>query len=143
MKAAYHMAIEMLEVCRPNAVAILEEAEPNALAYFDFPASHWKLLRANNVQERTNREIKRRSHVVQAFPSDESLERLVGTVMCDQDEAQCGAGRFSAKKITELYDDPGTAEQTIPTPKRQSEWRLVAKRAIEASPKLTDELEAA
>ena len=55
--------------------------------YLDFPASHWKRLRTNNLQERTNREIKRRSRVVQVFPSVRSLERLAGAVMCEQDEA--------------------------------------------------------
>ncbi len=64
---------------------MLEEAEPDALAYLDFPPSHWKRLRTNNVQERANREIKRRSRVVQVFPSESSLLRLVGAVMCDRD----------------------------------------------------------
>ena len=143
VRAAYHMAIDMLEACCMDAAAILEEAEPDALAYLDFPASHWKRLRTNNVQERTNREIKRRSRVVQVFPSVESLERLAGAVMCDQDEAWSEARYFSAKKMAELYDDPGAAAQAQPTPERQAEWRLVAERAIEASLELADELEAA
>ena len=53
----------------PEGGEVLEEAEPDALACLDFPPSHWKRLHTNNVQERTNREIKRRSRVVQAFPS--------------------------------------------------------------------------
>ena len=69
----YHAACEMLEGCCPRAERVLEEAEPDALAYLDFPTSHWKRLRTNNVQERTNREIKRRSRVVQVFPSEKSL----------------------------------------------------------------------
>ena len=52
VRAAYHMAIGMLEECCADAAAILEEAESDALAYLDFPASHWKRLRTNNVQER-------------------------------------------------------------------------------------------
>ena len=143
VRAAYHMAIDMLGACCPDAAAILEDAEPDALAYLDFPASHWKRLRTNNVQERTNREIKRRSRVVQVFPSVASLERLAGAVMCDQDEAWSEARYFSAKKMSELYDDPGAAAPAQPTPERQAEWRLVAKRAIEASLELADELEAA
>ena len=50
VRAAYHIAIEMLESCCKDAARILEEAEPDALAYLDFPASHWKRLRTNNVQ---------------------------------------------------------------------------------------------
>ena len=100
--------------------------------------------RHNNVQERTNREVKRRSRAVQVFPSAESLERLAGAVMFDQDEAWSEARYFSAKKMTELYDDSGaSAVAGQPTPERQAEWCIVAKRAIEASLELADELEAA
>lgn len=52
---------------------MLEEAKHGAPAYLDFPPSHRKRLRTNNVQERANREIKRRSRVVQVFPSESSL----------------------------------------------------------------------
>lgn len=65
--AMYHLACEMPGGCCPKAARVLEGAEPAALAYPDFPKSHWKRLRTNNVRERTNREIKRRSRVVQAF----------------------------------------------------------------------------
>lgn len=65
---------------------MLEEAEPNALAYLDFPPTHWKRVRTNNVKEWTSREIKRRSRVVQAFLSTASPVRLASAVMCEQDE---------------------------------------------------------
>ena len=63
-----HLAAEMLEERCPKAAEIWEDAEPDALACLDFPASHWKRLRTNVVQERTDREIKRRTKAVQAFP---------------------------------------------------------------------------
>ena len=44
-----HLAAEMLEECCPKAAEIWEDAEPDALACLDFPASHWKRLRTNNV----------------------------------------------------------------------------------------------
>lgn len=44
-------------------------------------------MRANNVQERANREIKRRYRSVQSFPSRESLLRLVGAVMLGEEDA--------------------------------------------------------
>ena len=106
--AMYHVACDMLEGCCPRAAAILEEAEPDALAYLDFPPSHWKRLRTNNVQERTNREIKRRSRVVQAFPSTASLVRLAGAVMCEQDETWQESRYFSEAKMRELYDEGRT-----------------------------------
>ena len=102
--AMYHVACDMLEGCCPRAAAILEEAEPDALAYLDFPPSHWKRLRTNNVQERANREIKRHSRVVQVFPPEGSLLRLVGAVMCDQAETWSGSRYFSERKMAEMHD---------------------------------------
>lgn len=113
-RAAYHLAIEMLKgFC-------LEEAEPNALAYLDFPPSHWKRLRTNNLQERTNREIKRRSHVVQVFPSVVSLECLASAVMCDQDEVWSRSRYFSEGVISELPDEPGAGRPRRPS--ASSSW---------------------
>ena len=106
--AMYHVACDMLEGCCPSAAAILEEAEPDALAYLDFPPSHWKRLRTNNVQERTNREIKRRSRVVQVFPSTGSPVRLAGASICEQDEIWQESRYFSEARMNELYDDGRT-----------------------------------
>ncbi len=111
VRAAYHLAIEMLEGCCPEAARILEEAEPDAMAYLDFPPSHWKRLCTNSLQERTIGEIKRRLRVVQVFPSVASLERLAGTVMCDQDEEWSRSRYFSQRSMSELPDEPG-ARQT-------------------------------
>lgn len=84
---------------------MLEEAGPDAPAHLDFPPTHWKRLRADNVQERTNREIKRRSRVVQVFPSTGSLVRLAGAVMCEQDEIWQESRYFSEARMNELYDE--------------------------------------
>lgn len=66
------------------------------------PSSHWKILRTNTVQERTNREIKRESRAVQMSPSTASLVRLTGVVMCEQDEIwQESECFFEARKMLE------------------------------------------
>ena len=104
-RAMHHAACDMLRDCCPKAADVAEEAEPDALAYLAFPPSHWKRLRTNNVQERANREIKRRSRVVQVFPSEKSLERLVGAVMCEQDEQWPASRYFAYDKMQELYDE--------------------------------------
>ena len=143
VRAMHHVACEMLEGCCPKAAAVLEEAEPDALAYLDFPQEHWKRLRTNNVQERANREIKRRSRVVQVFPSEKSLLRLAGAVMCDQDEAWSEARYFSAAKMARLYEGqrPGPAEP--PSAERREQALAFARQAIEASLALADRMEAA
>ncbi|WP_286168616.1 IS256 family transposase [Eggerthella sp. AM16-19] len=104
-RAMYHVACDMLRDCCPKAADVAEGAEPDALAYLAFPPSHWKRLRTNNVQERANREIKRRSRVVQVFPSERSLERLVGAVMCELDEQWSESRYFAYGKIQELCDE--------------------------------------
>lgn len=143
-KAMCRLACEMLGERCPKAAGILEEAKPDALACLDFPEPHWKRPRANNVQERTSREIKRRSRAVQVFPSAASLERLVGSVMCEQDDAWSEKRRFSEQKISEPCDEKRRqAETEPPTPERQQELRLIAEKAIEASLELADRMEAA
>lgn len=105
---------------------------------------HDEVVRTSNVQERANREIERRSKVVQVFPTVKSLERLVGAVMCDQDEEWRASRCFSEKKMAELCDDRvRAAAKTPPSPERETELLLVAKKAIDASLELADELEAA
>ena len=45
--------------------------------YCDFPSEHWTRIRTNNVIERLNREIRRRTRVVGAFPDGNSALMLV------------------------------------------------------------------
>ena len=64
--------------------------------------------------------------------------------MCDMDEGWQDARHFSERKMAELYDESRAAgAEEPPTPERISEWRLVAKRAIESSLELADGMEAA
>lgn len=134
--AQHSLVIEMLEGC-------CSEAEPDALAYLDFPPSHWKRLRTNSLQERTNAEIKRRSRVVQVFPSVASPGRLAGAVMCDRDEEWSHSRYFSERVMSELSDEPGTRQTAAPTGEQLAAFLFVARRAIEASLELADKLEAA
>ena len=94
VRAGYRRARDLLAAVDPAGAALLEEAEPAALAYLDFPREHRNWIRTNNVQERVNAEIKRRTRVVQVFPSVESLVRLVGAVCCDQNDAWEAASNF-------------------------------------------------
>jgi putative transposase len=42
------------------------------LTYMDFPREHWRRIRSNNVMERLNREIRRRTKSVGALPDGQS-----------------------------------------------------------------------
>ena len=64
--------------------------------------------------------------------------------MCDMDERWQDARHFSKRRMGELHDESRAAgAEKPPTPERLGEWRLVAKRAIDASLEPADEMEAA
>ena len=54
--------------------------------YKAYPRVHLKRIRTTNVIERINKELKRRSRPVGAFPSDKSLMRLAGCIMININE---------------------------------------------------------
>ncbi len=105
VRELYHIAIDEIGALNAAAGELLEEAEADALAYLDFPAAHHRRLRTNNVQERMNREIKRRADVVQVFPSKKSLLRLLGAVLSEMDEDWAGRRWFAEASIGEVYED--------------------------------------
>lgn len=55
----------------------LDQGIGETLTYMDFPSQHWSKIRTNNVIERLNREICRRTRVVGAFPDGRSTLMLV------------------------------------------------------------------
>ena len=85
-RAAYDAAVDRIGRIDRRAGELLEDAREDALAHLAFHREHWIRLRTNNVQERANAEIKRRTRAVQIFPSRESLIRLVGAVLVDMNE---------------------------------------------------------
>lgn len=141
-RAMYHAAVDMVAAVSAKAAGILEEAECDALAYLDFPRSHWKRLRTNNVQERCNREIKRRARVVQVFPSVKSLERLAGAVMCEVDEAWSSSRYFDERKMDELYDEHRREREAAESAaKDMAKVQEDARRMLEAAVELADRVE--
>ena len=46
----------------------VEDGNEDTLTYCDFPAEHWTRISTNNVIERLNRKIRRRTRVVGSFP---------------------------------------------------------------------------
>ena len=120
VRAGYRRACELLAERDPSGAGLLEDAEADALCYLDFPREHRVWIRTNNVQERMNGEIKRRTRVVQVFPSPESLVRLVGAVCCDQNDAWLAATNFmDPRTLAEGYEreplpaEPGGEERVL------------------------------
>jgi len=54
--------------------------------YQAFPEKHWSRIKTTNMLERVNKELKRRSKVVGAFPNEKSLVRLAVTILIDINE---------------------------------------------------------
>lgn len=102
VRAAYRQAAERIAQLKARAGELLEDAEADALAYLDFPYEHHARLRTNNVQERANEEIKRRTKVVGVFPSAESMMRLVGSVLIDVNEEWLGASFIDAASLKDV-----------------------------------------
>jgi len=51
-----------------------------------FSYQHWRRIRTTNGLERINKELKRRTRVVGAFPSDRSFMRLGVSILIDINE---------------------------------------------------------
>ena len=75
-KAAAVVA-ELKAMKLPEAAKKVEAGIEETLTYCDFPSEHWTKIRTNNVIERMNREIRRRTRVVGAFPDGNSALMLV------------------------------------------------------------------
>lgn len=60
-----------------EAAKKIEDGIEEALTYCDFPCEYWTRIRTNNVIERLNREIRRRTKVVGRFPGGNSALMLV------------------------------------------------------------------
>ena len=74
-------AEEVAQFLRDNkmkpAASTLESGIQEALTYANYPHEHWQKIRSNNGIERINREIRRRTNAVVAFPDGNSALMLV------------------------------------------------------------------
>lgn len=87
----------------PRVADLLTSAEPDLLAHFAFPETHRSRIRSTNPLERLNKEIKRRTGVVGIFPNRQSVIRLVGMILAEQDdEWQDGRCYFRPETMTAI-----------------------------------------
>ena len=59
-----------------------------------FPKKYWRRIKTTNMLERVNKELKRRSKVIGAFPSEKSLIRLVVSILIDINEEWLTGRRY-------------------------------------------------
>ncbi len=76
LKAA-QVAEKLREMKLIAAARKVEDSIEETLTFMNFPSQHWTHIRTNNTLERLNREIKRRTRAIGAFPDGNSALMLV------------------------------------------------------------------
>lgn len=94
-----------------KAAAIVREGVAETLSYMAFPREHWRCLRTNNPMERLNREVRRRTRVVGAFPDGQSALMLVAARLRHVAGTRWGTRRYlDMSRLREpVMTEPATA----------------------------------
>ena len=99
--------VDQLTSVAPAVAERLQAMEADLLAYTAFPPVHWPKIWSNNPIEQLNRELKRRTDVVQIFPDPESVIRLIGALLVEVNDELIAAPRryMAAATLTPLLDN--------------------------------------
>lgn len=97
-KAAREKAASIAQQLREMKLFVaaqkVEENIEETLTYMDYPTEHWNRIRTNNTIERVNREIKRRTKAIGAFPDGQSALMLVCARLRHVAASNWGAKRY-------------------------------------------------
>ena len=85
-----------------NKAAIIEKGTSETLSYYSFPPQHWKHIKTNNLLERVNKEIRRRTRVVGSFPDSQSALMLVAARLRHIMSSKWGSIRYMNMQL--LFD---------------------------------------
>ena len=91
---AKQVADKLREMKLTSAAKKVEVGIEETLTYMDFPSQHWTRIRTNNTIERLNREIKRRTRAIGAFPDGQSALMLVCARLRHVAGTQWGTKRY-------------------------------------------------
>jgi putative transposase len=92
--AQFDRVVDALTEKLPKVAEHLEGARSDILAFTAFPKEIWRQIWSNNPNERLNREIRRRTDVVGIFPDRDSIIRLVGAVLAEQNDEWAEGRRY-------------------------------------------------
>lgn len=103
------LVVQKLQAMRlGKAASIVHEGVHETLTYMAFPREHWIRIRTNNPLERLNREIRRRTRVVGAFPDGRSALMLVAARLRHVAGTKWGTRRYL--DMTRLREPQETTE---------------------------------
>jgi len=77
-----------------KAMRVLESGFDDATAILMLPERYRKRLRTTNSVERLNEEVRRRERVIRIFPNRESVLRLIGALLMEQDEKWAAGKKY-------------------------------------------------
>ncbi|MDO5116763.1 MAG: transposase [Synergistaceae bacterium] len=85
---------KLQEMKLSKAAKIVESGADETFSYYSFPPQHWQHIRTNNLLERLNKEIRRRTRVVGSFPDAESAIMLISARLRHIMGSKWGAVRY-------------------------------------------------
>ncbi len=92
----------------PKAMAILDRGWADIVSVYALPSSLRKKLRTSNLLGRLNGEVKRRESVIRIFPNVESILRLMGAILMDENE------KWSQRRYMNLTELKSGDEKAAP-----------------------------
>lgn len=98
---AKQVSVDLRNMKLKEAAKKVEDSIEETLAYMEFPYEHWLRIRTNNVIERLNREIRRRTRVVGTFPDGNSALMLVCARLRHVAGTQWGSKKYMNMKHLE------------------------------------------
>ena len=97
-----------------SAVVCLDEGFESAMTVMFLPAWLRRFYRTSNQIERLNKELKRRSKVIGVFPNEDSVLRLMGSVLIERHDAiQAGRAVFSKESLASLMNSDVPAKLIV------------------------------
>ncbi len=107
---ARDVVVALKDLKLKEAAKKVEDSVEETLAYMAFPFEHWTRIRTNNAIERLNREIRRRTRVVGAFPDGNSALMLVCARLRHVAGTQWGNKKYmNMKHLEATMDDTSLA----------------------------------